>query len=278
MARVFVAGATGVIGRLLVPLLLGGGHEVVAMTRGDGSGLRSLGARPVSADAFDREAVHAAVAEARPDALVHQLTDLRGGSTATNAALRREGTRNLVDAARAAGVRRIVAQSIAWAYAPGEHPAREDEPLDLSAEEPRRTTVLGVDALETAVRELPEWVVLRYGLLYGPATFYAPDGAQADAARAGTLVAGADVSSFVHAEDAARAAAFALEWPPGAVNVCDDDPAPASEWVPAFCAAVGAPAPPAGSAPRTPWARGADNARSRELGWAPARDWRRDGW
>jgi nucleoside-diphosphate-sugar epimerase len=208
MARVFVAGATGVIGRALVPLLVADGHEVVAMTR-------------------------------------------------------------------AAGVGRIVAQSIAWVYAPGERPAREDEPLDLGAEEPRRTTVSGVDALETAVRELPEWVVLRYGLLYGPGTFYAHDGAQADAARAGKLVAGADVSSFVHTEDAALAAALALGWPAGAVNVCDDDPAPASEWVPAFCAAVGAPVPPAGTAPRAPWARGADNARARELGWTPARrTWR----
>jgi nucleoside-diphosphate-sugar epimerase len=247
--RVFVAGATGVIGRALVPLLVEQGHEVTAMTRSAGQDalLRSLGAQPVVADAFDAEAVREAVGRARPHAIVHQLTDLRGGAFAANARLRIEGTRNLVDAAHAAGVERIVAQSIAWAYAPGEAPADEHVPLDLEAPEPRRTTVAGIDALERAVRRVPAWVALRYGLLYGPGTWYAPDGLRADASRAGRLVADADVSSFVHVEDAALAAAQALEWPAGAVNVCDDEPAAGVDWVPVFCAAIGAPTTLAGA-------------------------------
>jgi nucleoside-diphosphate-sugar epimerase len=115
-------------------------------------------------------------------------------------------------------------------------------------------------------------VVLRYGLLYGPGTWYAPGGLMASAAAAGTLRADGDVSSFVHADDAAAAAVQALGWPSGAVvNVVDDEPAAAGEWVPVFCAAVGAPPPaPIAAGGRTPWARGADNHYARKhLGWVP---------
>ena len=270
--RVFLAGATGAIGRRLVPLLVEAGHDVTGMTRRpEGADLlRALGAGAVTADALDRDAVHAAVARARPDVVLHQLTDLRAGNSASNAALRRDGTRNLVDAARTADVGRLVAQSIAWVYEPGDDPATEDVPLDLGADDARRTTVEGVAALEGAVAEMPEWVVLRYGLLYGPGTWYAPDGLRADDARAGRLTADADVSSFVHADDAATAAVEALAWPSGIVNVCDDEPASGREWVPVFCAAVGALPPPQDDAPRRPWARAASNAKARgDLGWTP---------
>jgi nucleoside-diphosphate-sugar epimerase len=270
--RIFVAGATGVIGRRLVPLLLQEGHAVAAMTRREdaAAGLRALGAQPVVADALDREGVLAAVRAARPDVVIHQLTDLAAGSSETNAALRVAGTRNLVDAAQAADARRVIAQSIAWAYSPGDAPAGEDEALDTAAPPPRATTIRGIGALESAVREAPEWVVLRYGQLYGRGTWFAAAGRRADEARAGRLTADADVSSFVHVEDAAVAAVDALAWPSGAVNVCDDEPAPGHAWVPVFCRAVGAAPPPASDAPRTPWARGASNRRARrELGWAP---------
>ena len=275
--RIFLAGATGAIGRALLPLLVARGHAVTAMTRSAASAdaLRSLGAEPVVCDAFDRDGLHAAVAHARPDVLMHQLTDLSAGDPAANARLRTDGTRNLVDAALAAGAGRIVAQSIAWAYEPGDAPAAEDVALDLGADEPRRTTVRGVAALEAAARELPEWVVLRYGLLYGPGTWYSPEGERAAAARAGRLVADAAVASFVHVADAAAAAAAALTWESGAVNVCDDEPAPGHAWVPRFCEAVGAPPPPVSGAPRPPWARGAGNGRARAFGWEPAHpSWR----
>ncbi|HKE78379.1 MAG TPA: NAD(P)-dependent oxidoreductase [Solirubrobacteraceae bacterium] len=270
--HVFVAGATGVIGRRVVALLVERGDTVTAMTRRPDAAerLRSLGARPMVADAYDGAGLRAAMEQDRPDVVMHQLTDLSASDTAANAALRTEGTRNLVDAARAAGVARIVAQSVAWAYEPGETPADESVALEVGADEPRRTTVLGVAALEDAVREVPEWVVLRYGLLYGPDTWFAPDGARAEDARAGRLVADAAVTSFVHVDDAANAAVAALAWPSGNVNVCDDEPAAGTAWVPVFCAAVGAPAPPADPSARPPWARGASNARARRaLGWEP---------
>jgi nucleoside-diphosphate-sugar epimerase len=270
--RVFVAGATGAIGRRLVPQLIAQGHDVSGMTRtAQGAELlRSLGAQPYQADAFAGKAVRAAVSHARPDAIIHQLTDLSGSDFAANAALRVNGTRNLVDAAHAAGVPRMIAQSISWAYRPGDVPADEDVPLDLEAGGSRALTVRAVASLETAVAEVHEWVVLRYGLLYGPGTWYAPDGARADDARAGRLLAADDVSSFVHVDDAARAAVAALHWPSGAVNVCDDEPAAGRDWVPAFCAAVGAAwvgGPKSTGGPA--WARGALNQRARALGWTP---------
>ncbi|MEV4939334.1 NAD-dependent epimerase/dehydratase family protein [Streptomyces zaomyceticus] len=269
--RVLVAGATGAVGRRLVPRLEAAGHEVVGISR--------RGPRPV--DVLDAGAVRRAVAEAAPDAVVHQLTDLGAADGAANNRMRVEGTGNLVDAARAAGVGRIVAQSISWAYAPGDGPADESVPLDSTEEVPRSRIVAGVRALESAVAELPEAVVLRYGVLYGPGTWYAPGGAVAAALAGdpgarflGSTAADDSVSSFVHVDDAAAAAVRALEWPPGAYNVVDDEPAPGRVWLPALAAALGVPAP-ARSEGRVPWARGAVNARARALGWSPAHpSWR----
>jgi nucleoside-diphosphate-sugar epimerase len=278
--HVFVAGGTGVLGRRIIALLIARGDRVTALSRttANGASLLAAGAAPALADVYDLEVLTRVVRQAAPDVVMHQLTDLTGGDLAANARIRVVGTRNLVNAARSAGVGRVVAQSIAWAYEAGEKPADEPTPLDVSAPEPRRTSVQGVVALEAAVRELPEWVVLRYGRLYGRGTWYAPDGLMAGRARAGRLVAEPDVDSFVHADDAARAAVEALSWPSGAVNVCDDEPAPGGDWVPAFCAAVGAPPPPRADAGRRGWARGADNAHARDdLRWTPRRPSWRDG-
>ena len=260
--HVFLAGATGVLGRRIVSLLIADRHRVTGLTRDPraASRLRDAGAAAVVADATDSVAMTRAVSDAAPDVLMNQLTDLRGGVGPANAELRLASSRALAAAAGAAGVRRVVAQSIAWAYGEGDRPAKETEPLDVGAADPRGTTVRAVSAVETAASERPEWVVLRYGMLYGPGTWFAPDGAYAESARAGDLHPDADVTSFVHVDDAARAAVAALDWPSGAVNVCDDDPAASHDWLPSFCAAVGAAPPP--SVPRgsrRDWARGADN-------------------
>lgn len=270
--RIFLAGATGVIGRRVVPLLAGHGHSVTGLVRrpADADWLRGLAAQAVVGDVFDRDTVQQAVRSAAPDLVMHQLTDLKGGNFQANAEMRTTGTRHLVDAALAAGVRRVVAQSIAWMYEPGDVPAGEDVPLDLGADGSRRQTVAGVATLEAAVGEAPEWVVLRYGLLYGPGTWYARDGLMAESAARGELAADGDVSSFVHVDDAAGAAVAALEWPTGAVNVCDDVPAAGREWVPVFCRAVGAPAPVTAGTDRHGWARGASNEYARKgLSWGP---------
>jgi nucleoside-diphosphate-sugar epimerase len=278
--RIFVAGATGVLGRRIIPLLTEQGHEVTALTRrSDRAGaLSALGARPVVADALEPQALAAAIKGASPDVVIHQLTDLAAGNSGANAALRTHGTRNLMDGALAAGVHRVISQSIAWAYSAGSKPASEGTPLDLGAAEPRRTTVGAIAALEQATAEAAEWVVLRYGTLYGPGTWYEPRGSMATEARAGRLAIDGNVTSFVHVDDAAAAAVQALAWPSGPVNVCDDEPATGREWVPAFCQAVDAPRPAqSGRKAGEPWARGADNRHARaQLGWSPRYpSWRR---
>jgi len=224
--RVLVAGATGVVGRRIVPLLLRRGDRVTGLTRSAARAavLRAAGVDPIVVDVVDAKALTDAVRAAEPEVVLHQLTDLAGQDRAANARLRTIGTRNLVDAARAAGTRRIVAQSIAFGYHDGPDPATEDVPL--------RAGLAGVPELESAVAELPEWVVLRYGLFYGPGTWYFPDGAMAERARAGELVADESVASFVHIDDAAAAAVAAFDWPSGPVNICDDEPAAARTWCP----------------------------------------------
>jgi nucleoside-diphosphate-sugar epimerase len=269
--RIFLAGATGAIGTVLVPLLIDAGHEVVGTSRSAGGvdRLVAAGATGVRLNVFDRTTVRDAVAAAAPDAVLHQLTALSELSLSDNARIRIEGTRNLVDAALAAGVPRMIAQSISWAYDPGAEPAGETVPLDQTLDEPRATTVTGVRSLESAVAELDDHVILRCGLLYGPGTWYAPGGRMADQLRAGALRATAGISSFVHVADAAAAAVAALTWPSGPVNIVDDEPAPATEWLPALAAALGAPAPEP-SPGSAPWERGADNTLARtKLGWQP---------
>lgn len=270
--HVFLAGATGAIGRRVLPLLLADGHTVTAMVRSPEAARRveKAGAAAALADAMDADGVHAAVAAAAPEVVMHQLTSLSGGDFAANAALRIHGSRHLADAADAAGARRFIAQSINWMYTSGDVPAVEGVPLDLHAPEPRGRGVHAVAELERQAARSPEWVVLRYGALYGPDTWYAPEGAFGERARRGELAATADVTSFVHVDDAAAAAVAALSWPTGAVNVCDDEPAAGLDWVPAFCAAVGAAAPRIDDAPRDPIARGADNGLARrQLRWTP---------
>lgn len=218
--KVFFAGASGAIGKRLLPLLLERGYEVLAMSRSPGRAaeIEAAGARALVLDVYDAEGLHAAMQTFRPRWVIHQLTDLPAGldpaqmptAISRNARVRREGTANLVAAACAAGVERLVAQSIAWAYAPGGAPLHEEQPLDLHADGPRAISVGGVAALESAVLgagEL-EGIVLRYGRLYGP----------------GTGTETPDPRLSLHVDDAARAALLALEWGThGAYNVAEQE-------------------------------------------------------
>jgi nucleoside-diphosphate-sugar epimerase len=220
--RIFLAGASGVVGSALIPRLMRDGHSVVGTTRSPEkrAALRALGAEPLLVDVFDRPTLMAAMAAARPQVVVHQLSDLPDGldparmaeHVGRNARIRSEGTRNLVDAALAAGATRLVAQSIAWAYAPGPAPHRETDPLDLSAEGARALTVGGVAALESAVLRSPPiiGVVLRYGAFYGAGT--------------GAATPRTDVAS-VTVDAAAEAAALAIESPAaGIFNIAAPNP------------------------------------------------------
>ena len=203
--KIFLAGATGAIGKRLVPMLLEAGYQVIGTTRSipRAEGLRAAGVEPLVIDVFDRPSLVRAVVAAHPDVVMHQLTDLPSGlapsemteGTRRNARMRSEGTRNLVAAALEAGVPRLIAQSIAWMYSPGPEPHAEGDPLDIHAQGTRAITVTGVAALEHSVLASPpiEGVVLRYGHLYGPGTGTEapgePPSLHVDAAAAAALLA-----------------------------------------------------------------------------------------
>jgi nucleoside-diphosphate-sugar epimerase len=297
--KVFVAGASGAIGRPLVRQLLAAGHEVTGMTRREerAEEIRAAGAAAVVCDAFDAPALEAAVVEAAPEAVVHLLTALpprldyrakQDPLAATNR-VRSEGTRNLVAAARAAGARRLIAESVAFFYAQeGERIKDETAPLLNAAPPPFGDAATALAGLERQVLEAEgmDGVVLRYGWLYGPGTYYAAEGSLTEDAmkrRLPVVGKGAGVFSFVQVEDAASATAAALErGAPGVYNVVDDEPAPGRDWTPAFAAAVGAKKPlrvpvwlarlvaGPGAVSMATQLRGASNAKAkRELGWQP---------
>lgn len=269
--RIFIAGATGVIGQMLLPKLVSKGYEVTGMTHNENrvSQIESTGAKAVIADIFNSDAVKRAVEAAKPDVVIHQLTALREWNLSDNAKIREIGTRNLVDAARDAGVSSMIAQSISWAYEAGNSPAKESDDLDIGAPMPRKTTVDSVIALEQIVSEMPKHVILRYGMLYGPGTWYAKGGIMAEKIRRKQVPATEAVTSFLHVEDAANAAILALNWPTGVVNIVDDEPASGKEWLPHYASLIGAPAPDV-QPDRKGWERGASNTKARnEYGWEP---------
>jgi nucleoside-diphosphate-sugar epimerase len=305
--KVFVAGATGALGRQLVPQLVARGHEVVGMTRSAAKQdlVRSLGARPVVADALDPDAVAQAVASAEPEVIVHQLTALSGklsardmrhpdrspAATMTNR-LRTEATDHLLAAGRAVGARRFVAQSFAaFRFARTGGPVQtEADPLDPDPPAALRAPLVGILHLDRAVTTI-EWgegLVLRYGSFYGPGTgiSLAPDAVMAAPIRKRRFPIvgdGGGIWSHIHIEDAAAATVAAVEHgQPGVYNIVDDDPAPVREWLPVLASALDA--KPPRRIPR--WlarlaagetatlmmtdVRGASNAKAkRELGWKP---------
>ena len=302
--RVFVAGATGAVGRPLLPKLVAAGHDVTGMTRSEAKAdeVRRSGARAAVVDVFDRERLGAAVDEASPDVVIHELTalperlDFRKPDIyePTNR-VRTEGTHNLLDAARAAGARRLVAQSIAFAYRPeGSRLKTEDDPLMDTAAGPFSDAVQSMRAMEEMVLGAAELerIVLRYGFFYGPGTYYGDDGTTtADVRRRRMPIVGKGTGlfSFIHVNDAADATVAAVErGATGVYNVVDDEPAAMRDWLPVFAEAAGARSPL-----RVPiWMarfvggrevptfalelRGASNEKAkRELGWLPAHpSWR----
>jgi len=299
--RVFVAGATGAIGKQLLPRLVAAGHEVHGMTRSESKQemVRQMGAVPVVADALDPDQVAEAVGRAMPEVIVHQLTaigslDLRhfDRDFALTNRLRTEGTDHLLSAGQAVGARRFVAQGVAGyaAYVRTGGPVKsEDDPLDPTPAREMRETQAAIRHLEQAVlgAEWTDGIVLRYGAFYGPGTSMAPGEDQFELVRKHKLPLvgnGAGVWSFVHVADAADATVAAIEHGKrGVYNVVDDEPAPVAEWLPALAQELGARKPmrvprfvgrmfagEAGTVMMTD-VRGASNAKAkRELAWRPA--------
>jgi nucleoside-diphosphate-sugar epimerase len=306
--RVFVAGATGAIGKPLVQQLIAGGHQVTGMTRSPkkAAWLRDAGAVAVVCDAFDARGVNEAVHAAQPDVVIDELTDLPHKVNpfrfsrfyAGQNPLKRSASKTLLQAAIDAGARRHIMQSVAFAYDPavGEGLHVEDDPLWREAPKPWDETLpLFIDA-ERLILEAAgiDGIVLRYGFFYGPGTHFATDGSQAaDVRRRRYPIVGdgGGVYSFIHITDAAHATVLAAEvGAAGAYNVVDDSPLPVREWLPDYAAALGAKPPrrvPTWLARLTTSAipthfsttlRGASNARiRRQCGWRPAYPDPRDG-
>ncbi len=297
--KVFVAGATGAMGKQLVPRLVAAGHRVTGTTRSEAkqAALWDLGATPVVLDALNPDQVADAVAQAGPDVIVHELTaigtfDIRhfDRTFAMTNRLRTEGTDHLLSAGRAVGVKRFVIQSYtSWPYARTGGPVKtEEDPLDPAPATEMRESLDAIHHLETAVigADWTEGIVLRYGAFYGPGTGMSPGGDQVEMVRKRKFPVigdGAGVWSFVHIEDAAEATVAAVEnGKRGIYNVVDDDPAAVAEWLPALAERIGAPKPwhvprlvgrvLAGEAAIVMMTetRGASNAKAkRELGWEP---------
>jgi 2-alkyl-3-oxoalkanoate reductase len=295
--KVLVSGASGAIGSFLIPQLLEAGHEVVGMTRRQdkADALAELGARGLVVDALDRDAVRRVVLDAAPEAVIDELTSLPRDFNLrdphlydANDEIRSKGTPALHDAAREAGVRRFVMQSVAFLYAPeGEWVKSEDARTWLDAPPPMSRSIRVLHDNEQRITRDPdiEGVVLRYGFLYGPGTYYASDGsiaAQVRKRRFPVVGKGTGMTSFVHLHDAAGATVAALERGRGVYNAVDDEPARARDWLPVYAQAIGAKPPRripawvarlfagkiAGAADTM---RGASNAKAKaELGWQPA--------
>lgn len=296
--KVFIAGATGVIGGPLIREFLAAGHQVWGLTRSAdrSAAITAMGAKPVVCDVFDAERLIRELTCAQPDVIVNQLTDLPDSLNPRklkaiyerNDRLRRQGTANLLDAAHRASVARIVAQSAAYWYAPGGPDVKtEDDPLYTDAPGPIGEAVRTMKAVEESLLgdARVDGVVLRYGQFYGPGTWYAADGDIGRRVRKGMypmIGDGTAALSFIHLDDAARATVAALTAPPGLYNIVDDEPAPATEWMPVYAEALGARPPRkapvwlakllAGK-PLVAWStttRGADNTRAKSaMEWKP---------
>ena len=255
--RIFVAGASGAIGRPLIAELVRRGHEVTGMTRSESGArdLADLGAAVARVSAFDAAAVERALRDARAEVVIDELTSLPKDPSEMAAAapgdrkLRLEGGGNLHRAAMACGVRRYIQQASGFFLEPGSGLADESAGLAVDASPRVAASARTYAELEARVLNAGEMegVALRYGFFYGPGTWYHPDGAAADQVRRQELPIigdGGGVWSWVHIEDAAVATADALTAPPGVYHVVDDDPSPVAVWLPAFARFVGAPPPP----------------------------------
>lgn len=259
--KVFIAGGTGAIGKILVPHLVENGHEVVVLVRSveKTEAAESMGAKAAPADPLDREALTAAIRSAEPDVIMHQLTALSGlGSFrkfdedfALTNRFRTEVTDTMLAAARMVGARRFIAQSFCgWPFAREGGPIKtEEDPLDPNPPESFSKTLAAIRHVEAAVQatEDTEALALRYGILYGPGTSFASDGSIVDLVRKRRMPIvgdGAGIWSFIHVEDVARATMAAMSrGEPGVYNVVDDEPAPVSTWLPFLADVVGAKPP-----------------------------------
>lgn len=264
MSKIFVTGATGLIGIKLVQRLKEEGHEVAGFTTSE-NGQQKLAAVNVKAyigDILNADTIDQALADFKPEIIINQITDLKNVDMAANTKVRIEGSKNLIDAAKKHDVKKVIAQSIAFMYEPGEGLAYEKTALDFNSTGDRKVTVDGVVGLEEETARMDEYVVLR---LYGPGTWYGKDGMIYNQFMDGQVTLSYGVTSFVHLDDAVETSIQAIHFENGIYNVADDAPVKGSEFAEWYKEQLGV-EPNIDIQPAQPFERGVSNEKFKAQG------------
>lgn len=267
MTKIFVSGATGLIGMRLTERLLKEGHNVAGFTTSENgkARLEKVGAQAFIGNILEPDTIEAAIKAFQPEVIMHQITDLKNVDMAANTKVRVEGTRHLADIALKYNVPRIISQSLAFMYEPGETLATEATPLDTNSSGDRKITVDGVIGVESESQRLAHAVILRYGMMYGPGTWYGKDGMIYNQFKEGNVQLSKGITSYVHIDDTVEAAIKALDFEPGIYNVTDDEPIDGETWATWYAEQLNV-SPHIEFFEAQPFERGADNQKYKTQG------------
>ena len=267
MTKIFVAGATGLIGTKLTKRLLEEGYEVAGLTRSQQgkAKLEDQGITGFIGDVLKADTVESAIASYKPDIIINEITDLKQADMSANTRVRKEGTKNIVTAALNNDVQHIQSQSIAFVYEGGQGLATEETPLDYQSTGERKVTVDGVEALEQETARIPHHIIIRYGLLYGPETWFGKDGMIYNQFIDGSVSMSNGIQSFIHIDDAVETAIQALSFEPGIYNVTDDNPVDGETWAKWYAQLLNV-NPTLNIEPAADHERGASNQKFRQQG------------
>ncbi|MBA8771930.1 NAD-dependent epimerase/dehydratase family protein [Staphylococcus coagulans] len=260
MKKIFVTGATGLIGMKLTQRLIQEGYEVAGFTTSQNgkARLEQLGAKSWIGNILEPKTIEPALRDFKPDVIMHQITDLKNVDMSVNTKVRIEGTRNLVDLTLKYNIQHIISQSLASMYAPGTSLADEQTTLDTESSGDRKITVDGVIGLEKDSQRLSHAVILRYGRMYGEGTWYGKGGMIYNQFKAGKAQVSKGITSFVHIEDTVEAAVASLTLEPGVYNITDDEPVGGEEWAKWYAQQLQV-SPEIEFSPAQPCERGASN-------------------
>lgn len=267
MTKIFVTGATGLIGTKLTKRLIEEGYEVAGLTTSEKGKekLDNAGVKAYIGNILEYDTIEKSIGDFKPDIIMNEITDLKQVDMSANTKVRIEGTRNLVEAAIKHDVPHIQSQSIAFVYEAGDTLATEETSLDYDASGDRKITVDGVEGLEKESARLNKHVILRYGLLYGPGTWYGKDGMIYNQFINGEVTMTDGVQSFIHIDDAVETAIQALNFESGIYNVADDEPVKGDDWAKWYANELNV-SPTLNIEPAAPFERGVTNKKFKEQG------------
>ncbi|WP_436895742.1 NAD-dependent epimerase/dehydratase family protein [Mammaliicoccus sciuri] len=267
MTKIFVTGATGLIGTKLTKRLIEEGYEVAGLTTSEKGKekLDNAGVKAYIGNILEYDTIEKSIGDFKADIIMNEITDLKQVDMSANTKVRIEGTRNLVEAAIKHDVPHIQSQSIAFVYEAGDTLATEETSLDYDASGDRKITVDGVEGLEKESARLNKHVILRYGLLYGPGTWYGKDGMIYNQFINGEVTMTDGVQSFIHIDDAVETAIQALNFESGIYNVADDEPVKGDDWAKWYSNELNV-TPTLNIEPAAPFERGVTNKKFKDQG------------